>query len=324
MLTAILAAANEDLHGLGLIALVALGTIAGLLVVEAGHRKGSTRFVLAAVGVCLGVLALGVGVAASPSSSDSPAPDAGTDSTSGSAAAGADEQPLRTTFRVTEPDVFHVAFADEIGLPAEESGWSELIDQGGVDVHGNGFKMTLANRSENPLTITDIHAEVVQAKPAPTGSLAYAFTQGDSALGEFAARFLSKQAGSSAPLYAVDGGMPGWHAEPPQKPFFEDNYISLEPGEIYEGTVTVEADIPALIQYRFVISGSTPDGAFAVRDAGGGQFSGLMDIDDRNPAYERYYVAGYLEHTQSSMCPSLEVRKWFKVREKSSLTGLCP
>jgi hypothetical protein len=134
---------------------------------------------------------------------------------------------LRATIVLSDPGAFDLAFAKDIGLPAENTGWQELHDQGGVDVHTALFKVTLANRSEKPVTVRDIHTELVRSDPPPTGSLAYIFTQGDGPVSQFAARITSAAPETRAELFKLGDGPPGRANDPPDPPFFRENFISL-------------------------------------------------------------------------------------------------
>jgi len=233
---------------------------------------------------------------------------------------------LRATIVLSDPGVFYLAFAKDIGLPAENTGWQELHDQGGVDVHTALFKVTLANRSEKPVTVRDIHTELVRSDPPPTEALAYVFTQGDGPVSQFAARITSAAATTRAELFKLDDGTPGWAKDPPDPPFFRENFISLRPGEIYEATIAVQTNLsePRMVSFRFVISGSTPERGFTITDHGTYRLSGLVD-DDRleSPRYSHYYVDGYLAHAAANTCPSVKVAQWF-AEPREPILAPCP
>lgn len=232
---------------------------------------------------------------------------------------------LRATIVLADPGVFHLAFSKDVGLPPENTGWQELHDEGGVDVHTALFKATLANRSEKPVTVRDIHTELVRSDPPPTGSLAYIYAQGDGPVSQFAARITSAAPKSRAELFKLGDGPPGWANDPPDPPFFREHFISLRPGEIYEATITVQTELsePRMVSFHFVISGSTPERGFTITDHGSYRLSGLVDDRLESPRYDHYYVDGYLAHAASSTCPSLEVKQWFAEPREPILTH-CP
>jgi hypothetical protein len=219
---------------------------------------------------------------------------------------------LRVAILPAAPDVFHVAFAKDIGTPAENMGWQELHDRGGVDVNVALSRVTLANRSEKPVTVRDIHIEVSKSGPAPRDSLAYVFAQGDGPLSQFAALITTTAPGARSDLYKVVDDQPGWLRNPADRPFFERNYLSLRPGEIYESTVTVQASVttPRLVSFRFVISGSTPERDFTIRHSAASRLSIVPDTADSR-GYSHYYVRGFLAFLRSAGCRSSEVKKWY-------------
>jgi hypothetical protein len=230
--------------------------------------------------------------------------------------------PLRVAISPVAPEIFSVAFTDDPGVPSESMGWEDLIEKGGVDIWSSLFEITLANRSTRPITVTDIHAEVIDSGPAPRAAHAYKFTQGDGPLGLFAVRIASADEGSVGRFYEVEDGTPGWRAEPPREPYFETRYISLEPGEIYEASISVEAEPEALIEYRFVFSGATPSSEFATRDSTTRRISGLKDPSGEK--YTQYYVDGFLGFMQATTCPDTEVRRWYVVPGGRDIGAECP
>jgi hypothetical protein len=237
---------------------------------------------------------------------------------------------LRATIVPTDPGVFNVAFANDIGLPKANTGWQELHDQGGVDVYQALFNVTLANRSDKPVTVRDIHIEVVGAAAAPNGSRAFVFTQGDGPVSQFASRITTTADSTRSPLYKSEaGGPPGWEKEPPDPPFFKRNYIALRPGEIYEATVSVTADLSEarMVRFRFVISGSTPERNFTLRDSAVSRVSSLVDRDSStNPQYQHYYVDGFLAHAAANnyLCPGMRASGWYGASAADFKLGGCP
>jgi hypothetical protein len=214
--------------------------------------------------------------------------------------------PLRVRVTPTDPDEFNVAFTRDIGLPPSNAGWRELIDKGGVDVGQGSSDITLANRSDKPLTVRDIHVEVAEVQPAPRRAIAYKFTQGQGVVGQFAALITSATPRATAKLYKVTTKADD--ALEASKDYFAKNYITLQPGEIYEATLAVELRRPVMVRYRLVFSGSTPTRSFVVRNRGLLRISGLEDQDQ----YAHHYVKNYLRFAvMTGTCPGIKVTTWY-------------
>ncbi len=175
--------------------------------------------------------------------------------------------PLQVEFKpVAPPFLFAIAFPYDIGLPAPSEQWATLSKRGGIDVGKSDFELTLANRSQLPLTITNIEAEVLESSAPPTEWEGSVFTQGVEGLDKFVATLASASPGSTAPLHLSEGKL----GIPTTPPFFTTHDISLQHGQIYQATVTVVTGtgIARQLQYRFSISGDTALGAFSVHAPG--------------------------------------------------------
>jgi hypothetical protein len=290
LVVAVLAAANPRLHGWPLVLLVAVGGLAGACVAEASQRSGGAQVLLAAVGAFTGAIVMFVGLLLEAPSTARPVTGA----------------PLRVTASAQDPGFFRVAFFEDPGVPAEDAGWRDLIARGGVDIGTSVVRLTLANRSRRPLTISDIHLQVVGSSASPAGASAAVFTQGDNGLKEFDALLEDASEGSVAKLYR--GSLPTADVDPPPTPFFASNYISLKPGEIYEALVTVVTHVPQLIRYRFAIAGSTPDGPFetAVRP---------LRITGGHDRFEHTYLWGFAAFARANQCSTEPVRNWSEVSQ---------
>jgi len=226
------------------------------------------------------------------------------------------ERPLRVAVTRTDPQDFKLAFRRDIGLPSETTGWKELVKRGGLDVGSALLRLTLANRSRAPLAIRDIRLEITRVDPAPRGSLAFVHTQGSGSVAQYAARIEDPTPNSTVRLYRT--------MDPPDEPYFDEKYISLEPGEIYEAKVTLSiAPSTRAVRYRIVISGSTPTREFVVKNVFTGRLSGLDDNVDGAPRYLHHYVSGYLGYLFSTgMCPDILVKRWFAA--PGPLDSTCP
>lgn len=72
---------------------------------------------------------------------------------------------LRFSVRPSAPDLLHVAFRKQIPQPSAREGWGELRRRGGIDVGDSRFHLTLANESSEPISVLNVHAEVLGSKP---------------------------------------------------------------------------------------------------------------------------------------------------------------
>ncbi|MDO9353126.1 MAG: hypothetical protein Q7T55_05495, partial [Solirubrobacteraceae bacterium] len=188
-----------------------------------------------------------------------------------------------------------------------------LSARGGIDDGSGQYGFSLKNAADESVSIRDIALEVVRVDPTPTAATAYVFTQGDRALGKFLARLDGPlEVGQRVPLYQVVGGQaPSVDAAP----HFRDNYISLEPGEGYEGKISVTNAIeppPGLVEFRFVIEVFSSSGRFTVRDENFFKYTDTESV----PA-EHQYSAGYVTWLRSQPapygCPQMRAREWFEV-----------
>lgn len=239
-LTGILTATNASLHGVAFLLALTLGTVGVLVIVEAANRDATPhRFFLSIAGGGLLVLGLAVGLWPPHRPHVS-------------------LNPLRTAWSQTAPTLFDVGFHRDIGLPDPSIGWAALHARGGIDIYESAFRFTFANRSSAPLSITDVHAQVLGAVSPPSASEAGIYAQGDQPFKSFVANLDNRARGSMAALHRVN---PDQHSYD-HAPFFQANVISLQPGELYQGTVTVTTSVGTDLRYRFVVSGQTASGSF--------------------------------------------------------------
>ncbi len=131
-------------------------------------------------------------------------------------------------------ELFDVAFDHDIGVPKVSEQWAALHARGGVDVNKTDFELTLANRSQLPLTVTNIEAEVLGSRPSPTAWEGYVFTQGGESIEKLTAILEDSSRGSATPLRSSEGSNPSSNG-----PYFGSHIISLQPGEIYQAAITI-------------------------------------------------------------------------------------
>ncbi len=172
------------------------------------------------------------------------------------------KSPLRVAFTPVAPPLFATAFARTIGVPSSSEGWEALHHRGGIDVGESDFRLTLANRSAAPLTITNLEAIVRSATPAPVATLAAMFTQGAAQIEEFSAELANATVGAHSPLHrerSDEGSM-----DPNTSPrFFTNHIIALKPGEIYEAKLAVISHVHRDLGYRWLIAGNSAAGGFS-------------------------------------------------------------
>jgi hypothetical protein len=265
VLTGVLTAANVGLHGLAFLMALTLGAVGVVLIVEAASREAAAHpFPLYVVGGGLLLLSLVVGFQPWH-------------------AALVRRSPLRVTFAPTAQALYNVAFRHDIGLPAPTVGWAALHARAGTDVHYSTFRFTFANRSGVPLLITDVHVQILGRVSPPTGSVAAVYTQGDEQLKGFHVQLDNPTPGSTAAFHRVRPAGQSFEATP----FFQANDISLQPGELYQGTVTVETEVDTALRYRFVVLGQTPSASFSTSIPGVFEISGRLAYSWSS--YDHYY-----------------------------------
>jgi hypothetical protein len=176
-------------------------------------------------------------------------------------AAASSKSPLRVEVQAKPLQFFDIAFDHDIGVPAANEGWASLHARGGVDNVKSFFELTLANRSTTPLTVTNIEAVVRKSRPAPIAWDGSQASQGGSGLEQFSAWLTSATPGTGVPVSQSGSG--GTKLNGP--PYFETNYISLRPGEIYQAAISIVSTVEGReLEYDFAISGNTAASPFTV------------------------------------------------------------
>jgi hypothetical protein len=175
-------------------------------------------------------------------------------------AQSANANPLRVVFQPVALQDYAVAFDHDIGLPQTSEQWESLHARGGIDIGTSAFRLTLANHSEAPLTVTNIEAVMHESKSVPTGSLASVYTQGAESIEEFGVALNSATIGATAPLHRVENREQTVYDPTGLPIFFRSHDIALAPNEIYEAKVEIVTDIAKLLEYSFVVTGSTASG----------------------------------------------------------------
>jgi hypothetical protein len=287
VLAALLSKANDDLGGASFVLLVALGTLGGLLIADATRRHGRERTGIAVAGTALVGATLVIALTAG-------------DSHAGSPRARIAVAPLRYRFTHMPVHFFRFEFDRDIGLPSETTDWRRLLHEGGVEVGVSAYRLTLANRSSTPLTITDIRPEVTASRRVASGSVAYRQSQESVPLTHFEVWLSSARTGSSGHLRDLTV------ATIKPRAYFRDHYISLAPGELYEATIRVVTTVQAQLTYRWVLDGSTPRGDFTIRDPHLVHISGGSAEQLTSPTY----VLGRLAFLRRYECPSIHVQRW--------------
>jgi len=127
----------------------------------------------------------------------------------------------------------------------------------------SNFRLTLANQTAAPLTVTDIEAVVDGSKPAPTGALASVYTQGAALLEEFGVELTSDAVGTTAQFHRQEPNEIPAGSPSIAPAFFRNHYIRVPPHDIYEAKVSVVTTVDSRVEYGFVVTGDTARGSFS-------------------------------------------------------------
>lgn len=218
--------------------------------------------------------------------------------------------PLRISFVSTSPVNFAVAFNHSIPIPHPAERWAGLHARGGVDVNASDFRLTLANRSSKPLTVTSIEAEVERSRPAPTDSGAYVLTQGSEVLEQFDIELQSDAVGRAYPIRHEQD----LHGRKALQLFFNHHSIALAPGAVYEANVEVISGIPKELDYAFIVAGNTATKGFRYLATPHFRIAGLALhyrheywlMPERTGRY--CWVKAYTPHEGLPLCPDERYR----------------
>lgn len=269
--------ANADLTGARFVAAFVFGTVTSWLMIESfyrvrekkpWHTAGGAGVFTAVATVLLVFLPVSHG------------------------AAEVEDGGLRFSLRPTAPELFHVAMREPISLPSAREGWAQLRRRGGIDVGDSRFHMVLANETSEPISVLDVHAEVLGSEPMPHGTDALEASQGDEGIGQLMAVLSDDKKGSIGRVYddSVQMLEPDELADAPSH--FETKYISLKPGEAYPVALTVKADVPRTIEYRMIAEGESAERRFLVKTPAFRIVGGFEDPYQRR--FARYYTKRYL------------------------------
>jgi hypothetical protein len=67
-----------------------------------------------------------------------------------------------------------------------------------------------------------------------------------------------------------------------------------------------------MVTYRFIISGSTAERSFVVKDGATARVSGL--VISKSDGYAKSYVQGWLAYAvKAGLCKGIRVKQWFTV-----------
>ena len=172
---------------------------------------------------------------------------------------------LRVAFDQVAPGIYSVAFGNPISLPNPSEDWASLHRRGGVDVGESNFRLTLANQTAAPLTVTNIEAVVDGSAPAPTGALASVYTQGASLLEEFGVELTSDAIGTTAQFHRQEPTETSAGSPSVAPAFFHSHYIRVPPHDLYEAKVSVVSTVDRRVEYGFVVTGDSARGSFSYR-----------------------------------------------------------
>ncbi len=305
-LTSVFLATNRNLTGWHFLAALLLAVAALLLMVEAFKRaEAKVAWIkVGALGVLLAVASLMFVVIPT----DHQATADGQPQTGDGPAPVSDEGSLEFSLRPVEPELMHLAFYKQIPLPKPDEGWSELRRRGGVDVGNTNFRMILANRGTEPISVLNVKVEVLGSKPRPRGTLAYTFSQGDEGIGRLTAVIDQVRPKTIAPVYESSVAALERDERKKLTPYFQTTYILLRPGEVYPVAFSIHAESDRLVHFRLIAEGRSAGQNFVRR-------SPVYSIVGKSgvPSDERYVRTYALEHFpgQCSITPD---SPWYDTR----------
>jgi hypothetical protein len=319
VLTSVYAAANHDLTGWHLLVAILFGGASLALIVEAFYRSQAhiSWLRVALIGALCAVVSLtfvALPTGHHATAAGNPTRSAGSISVPTTASGG-----LEFSMRQVPRELFHLAFYKPIPLPRPKEDSSQLRRRGGVEVGEDNFRMILADRGTEPISVLSVRLEVLGSAPRPEGTMAYEFSQGAEGVGHLTATIARARRGAIAHLYESSRAP----SDPAQRkttpPYFETTYILLRPGEAYPGSLTVRAEPHRLIHFRFVAEGRSAGHRFVRRSpvyalVGGtglpseerydrtyvdGQFPGICTATPESPWYDTRFAYG----TGAMRCP---------------------
>ena len=320
VLTSVFLAANRNLTGLHFLAAILLAALALLLMVEAFNRAQADVKWISVGGIGVLLAAASLTFVALPTKHHSLTAADPHHATGDSFVPVSGNGGLSLSLRPTEPEFLHLAFYRQIPLPKPDEGWSRLRQRGGIDVGAGNFRMILANRGAEPISVLSVRVEVLESKPRPRGTLAYRFSQGEEGIGQLAAAIDQVRPRSVARIYKSSAAVRDRAARRKMSPYFQTTYILLRPGEAYPAALSVSAESNRLVRFRLVAEGRSAGRTFVSRSptyslvgrSGGpsderyartyavGQFPGLCTTTPESP----WYDARYLYSNGGKPCPS--------------------
>jgi hypothetical protein len=295
-------ATNKELAGPRLLLATFLGAAGVFMLVEAVERirKHDSWKLACAAGAGLAIVSLVIVLL--PASDDE---------------ASAADGRLRLSMTQLEPEFFTVALEKEIGQPAADEGWKELRRRGGIDVGDSRFRLILANEGSTPISVLSVHPEVVDAGPAPSGTLAWHPPQGEEPVGKMTVLIDSDRTGSSEQVFK---GFVSPDRPDLATPYFPDTYIRLRPGEAYPLNLTVLATPQRSIRYRLVAEGQSAGQRFVAESRTHTIVGG--DSDPYQSRFARYYRLGFYPTECTPTPDNPWVNASYTARSKACPNGL--
>jgi hypothetical protein len=320
VLTSVFLAANRNLTGLHFLAAILFAAGALLLMVEAFNRAQARVGWTSVGGIGVLLAAASLTFVVLPTKHHSAAASGQTQPTEGSSVTVSSDGDLELSLRPIQPEFFHLAFYKQIPLPKPNEGWSQLRGRGGVDVGDTNFRMILANRSTEPISVLSVRVEVLGSKPRPQGAFAYRFSQGEEGRGQLTAAIDQVHPNAVARVYKSSAAVLDRRERKKITPYFQTTYILLRPGEVYPATLSVHAESDRLVRFRLIAEGRSAGRSFVQRSAihslvgksgapsgeryartyAVGQFPGLCTTTPESP----WYDARYLYSNNGKPCPS--------------------
>lgn len=307
VLTSVFLATNRNLTGWQFLAAILFAAVALLLMVEAFNRaQAGVRWIsVGGIGVLLAAASLTfVALPTDHHSAAASGPIQPTGRSSPPVSVGG----LAFSLRPIRPELLHLAFYKQISLPKPNEGWRQLRRRGGVDVGDTKFRMILANRGTEPISVLSVKVEVLGSKPRPHGTFAYRFSQGAEGIGQLTAVIDQVRPNAIAHVYKSSAGALDRTERQRIAPYFQTTYILLRPGEVYPAALSVRAESDRLVRFRLIAEGRSAGQSFVRR-------SPIYSLVGRSgaPSDERYartYAVGQFP----GLCTTTPESPWYDAR----------
>lgn len=314
-LTSVFLATNRDLTGWHFLAAILLAAAALLLTVEAFNRAQAGVGWISVGGAGALLAAASLTFVALPAHHPPAVASTPSRPTARSTVSVRGDGGLEFSLRPMQAEFLHLAFYKQISLPAPNEGWSQLRRHGGVDVGNTNFRMILANRSTEPISVLSVRVEVLGSKPRPHGTFAYHPSQGEEGSGQLIAVIDQAHPNAIARVYKSSAAALDRTKRKRISPYFQTTYILLRPGEVYPAALSVRAESDRLVRFRLIAEGRSAGQSFVRR-------SPIYNLVERSGApNDERYARTYAVGQYPGLCTTTPQSPWYDARYLYSNPG---